>query len=154
MLHSKDMLFALGCFFAGIAAPAAVPALANPCDTGCALEQTVSGGGCPAVEVTWSFTPGSETGKCVCEELICVQDRQCDLEVTITFSVKIPYAGCVFNRIPGGQWGQTSYTTTIVGCNARGAARQVAWSTTCDPAQPTCITTFLPYCGNCTGRDC
>jgi hypothetical protein len=155
MEMAKGLVFSLASFFAGSMAPAVFPAILATCETGCLLEQSSSGLGCQgAIQVIWSVAPGGSTGQCDCRDKVCEEIRKCDLTITVTFAVNIPFAGCVFDRAAGGQWGQTGYTTTIKGCNARGVARQLGWSTTCDPTAMTCTTTFVPFCSSCVGREC
>lgn len=155
MVNLNALLICVSSFFVGAAAPIVAPSLVPPpCETGCQLEQSTSGSGCPQVMAVWAPAPGSHTGTCECQSHVCKEVTKCDITVKFTFAVKAPYAGCVFDRAAGGAWGQTGYTTTVQGCGVYGASREVGWSATCDATAMGCTTTFAPYCSTCVGRQC
>lgn len=156
MIRADSVALCVAFLFAGAATPVALPLLEKlPCLTGCLLEQAVSGQGCPAITAIWVPRPGSQTGSCSCQSHVCKEATQCDLTVDFTFTITIPYAGCVYDRAPGQPWGHTGYSATVKGCGAHGTSRELGWSRSCDPQAPMdCTMTFTPYCSSCTGRHC
>jgi hypothetical protein len=130
-------------------------ALPPHCSTGCTFTYD-DNPDCPQIEMTVSFSPGSYAGTCECDsQNRCEKILDCDLTATMSFSIKVPYAGCVYDRAVGGTtWGQTGYSTSISGCGNYGSSRELGWSSTCNTAAMGCTTTLTVWCSVCTGLRC
>jgi hypothetical protein len=105
-------------------------------------------------QITVAIVPlGGNPGFCECDPpTVCKKMIDCNIDLSITFSGSGTLPGCVFDRdMVGGPWGQTGYTTSILGCGAFGKSRIVGYSATCDSNVIGCSVTMDLFCPKCTG---
>lgn len=141
------------CLIAGFAFPALVldEGAAEHCTQGC-KPTIATRDNAVCREIAVIITPLSGfPGVCECDGAFCVKPLDCNIELQFDFQVAGTLPGCVFDRKVGGTWGQTGYTTEILGCGSFGRSRVVGYSATCDPNVINCSVIMDVYCTKCAG---